>query len=56
MSEDALRLFDEDRKRFLALYVDFLRDHSISRLQRVEEARATENALRQINTLHGVVS
>lgn len=51
MSEDALRLFSEDRQRFLALYLDFLRNADIPPGKRMQEARATENAIRQLTHL-----
>lgn len=48
-ADDSCRLYSEDRSRFLALHLEFLRDRTISRADRIEEAAATVNAIRQVN-------
>lgn len=50
----ATDLFDQDRQRFLTLYLDYLRNLSVPRGRRIEAARETLEAIRRINATMGV--
>lgn len=51
MDNDAIRLFDDDRQRFLTLYREFLADPNIPSDVKTETVLSTENAVRGIGML-----
>lgn len=54
MDNDAARLFDQDRQRFLSIYTDFLKNTSVPLADRQEAAKTTIGVLRQIADLTGL--
>jgi hypothetical protein len=51
MGNDAIRLFDEDRQRFLTLYREFLANPDVPTEVKTEYVLATENAIHGIGML-----
>lgn len=53
MKTDAIRLFEEDRQRFLTLYREFLQNPRIPDHVKAEAIAVTPDVLRQIGELVG---
>lgn len=53
MDDDASRLFEQDRQRFLALFSEFLNNQTVPLAERRQVARDTTEVLRQLSDLAG---
>lgn len=53
MNNDAVRLWKEDRQRFLAIYREFLINPEVPANAKIEAVRSTNSAVRQIGALIG---
>lgn len=53
MGDDAVRLWEEDRQRFLAIYREFLINPEVPATAKIEAVRSTNSAVRQIGALLG---
>lgn len=53
MNNDAVRLFNEDRQRFLTLYREFLSNSLVSDTDKIEVIESTPSVIRQIAELIG---
>lgn len=53
MINDATRLFDEDRQRFLTLFREFLQNTTVPDQIKTESVATTLNVLRQMRELVG---